>query len=80
MCGEGKQTRKVTCYKKNDEGKIEVLDDSACEGEVPEREKPCELRPCAGLDWVISEWSGVSFFSFFFIYLYIYNIILYWVQ
>ncbi|XP_074105077.1 proteoglycan-like sulfated glycoprotein papilin isoform X3 [Cotesia typhae] len=58
LCGEGKQTRKVTCYKKNDDGKIEVLDDLACEGEVPEREKPCELRPCAGLDWVVSEWSG----------------------
>jgi len=37
-----------------------VLEDGACEAEMPEREKACELRPCAGVDWVISEWSGVS--------------------
>lgn len=36
------------------------MDDSACEGQVPEREKHCELRPCEGLDWVVSEWSGVT--------------------
>lgn len=59
LCGPGKETRKVTCYKKEN-GKIQVLEDGACEGEVPEREKPCELRPCAGLDWVTSDWSGVS--------------------
>lgn len=68
LCGPGKQTRKVTCYRKVD-GKIEVLNDLACEEEVPEKEKSCELRPCAGLDWVVSEWSGVSFFSFSFFYL-----------
>lgn len=60
LCGQGKQTRKVTCFKKNEAGKIEVLENSVCEGDVPESEKPCELRPCAGLDWVVSEWSGVS--------------------
>lgn len=59
LCGPGKQTRRVTCYTKVD-GKIQVLEDEACEGDVPEREKPCELRPCAGLDWVTSDWSGVS--------------------
>ncbi|KAF3430423.1 hypothetical protein E2986_10746, partial [Frieseomelitta varia] len=57
LCGPGKQTRRVTCYKKVD-GKIQVLEDQACEEEAPEREKPCELRPCAGLDWVTSDWSG----------------------
>lgn len=62
LCGPGKQTRAVTCYKKVD-GKIEVLEDNACEGEVPEREKDCELRPCAGIDWITSEWSGVSPFK-----------------
>ncbi|XP_077270107.1 proteoglycan-like sulfated glycoprotein papilin isoform X5 [Temnothorax americanus] len=59
ICGHGKQTRAVTCYKKVD-GKIQVLEDEACETEVPEREKDCELRPCAGLDWVASEWSGCA--------------------
>ncbi|XP_011062335.1 PREDICTED: papilin [Acromyrmex echinatior] len=57
ICGPGKQTRTVTCYKKVD-GKIQVLENGACEAEMPENEKACELRPCAGLDWVTSEWSG----------------------
>ncbi|XP_034936854.1 papilin isoform X2 [Chelonus insularis] len=60
LCGKGKQTRKITCYRKNESGKIEVLPNSSCEGEMPESEKPCELRPCAGLDWVVSEWSGCN--------------------
>ncbi|XP_036145237.1 papilin isoform X3 [Monomorium pharaonis] len=57
ICGPGKQIRTVTCYKKVN-GKIQVLEDEACDTEMPEREKACELRPCAGLDWVTSEWSG----------------------
>ncbi|KAL6256089.1 hypothetical protein P5V15_013324, partial [Pogonomyrmex californicus] len=57
ICGPGKQIRAVTCYRKAN-GKIQVLEDEACEAEMPEREKSCELRPCAGLDWVTSEWSG----------------------
>lgn len=64
ICGPGKQTRVVTCYRKTD-GKIQVLEDEACETEVPEREKDCELRPCAGLDWITSEWSGVSLIMFY---------------
>ncbi|XP_031784533.1 papilin isoform X3 [Nasonia vitripennis] len=60
LCGEGKQTRKVTCYRKNEEGKVQVLEDSACQGEVPEKEKACELRPCEGVDWVVSPWSGCT--------------------
>ena len=44
-----------------------MLDDSACGGEVPEKEKTCELRPCEGVDWVVSPWSGVSFKTFAFI-------------
>ncbi|XP_043274071.1 papilin [Venturia canescens] len=60
LCGPGKQKRRVICYRKNEEtGKIEALEDSACSAEpMPEREKACENRPCAGLDWVTSEWSG----------------------
>ncbi|XP_050439361.1 papilin isoform X2 [Adelges cooleyi] len=57
LCGPGKQTRKVTCYRKVDK-KINVLNDSDCDSEKPETEKPCELRPCEGVDWVISTWSG----------------------
>nr|XP_046466549.1 papilin isoform X8 [Neodiprion pinetum] len=57
LCGQGKERRKITCYKKVD-GKIIVLPDSACPEERPESEKDCELRPCAGIDWVVSKWSG----------------------
>ncbi|XP_014217269.1 papilin isoform X2 [Copidosoma floridanum] len=60
LCGEGKQVRRVTCFKKNDQGRIQVLEDSACGSQVPERDRTCELRPCEGVDWVISPWSGCS--------------------
>jgi hypothetical protein len=59
LCGEGVQKRQVRCFRRV-EGKIEVLGDSACHEEKPEEEKPCELRPCEGVDWVVSDWSGVS--------------------
>jgi hypothetical protein len=59
LCGEGMQKRQVRCFRRV-EGKIEVLGDSACPGEKPEEDKPCELRPCEGVDWVVSDWSGVS--------------------
>lgn len=54
----------MTCYRKDAEGKIEVLDDTQCPDEKPEAEKKCNLRPCEGVDWVTTEWSGVktSFF------------------
>ncbi|XP_075221688.1 proteoglycan-like sulfated glycoprotein papilin isoform X2 [Lycorma delicatula] len=57
LCGEGKQRRKVRCYTKTDE-RIQVLGDSACPAEKPETEMVCRLRPCEGLDWIVSEWSG----------------------
>lgn len=59
LCGEGAQKRRVRCFRRV-EGKIEVLGDSACREEKPEEEKPCELRPCEGVDWIVSDWSGVS--------------------
>lgn len=58
LCGKGKQTRKVSCYRKV-EKKIVVLNDDECEAQKPNSEKKCELRPCEGVDWVTSEWSGV---------------------
>ncbi|PSN47564.1 hypothetical protein C0J52_19332 [Blattella germanica] len=57
LCGEGHQKRNVRCFRRV-EGKIEVLGDSACPIEKPEDEKPCEIRPCEGVDWVVSDWSG----------------------
>ncbi|XP_031341557.1 papilin isoform X1 [Photinus pyralis] len=59
LCGQGRETREVTCYRKVD-NRIEVLDDYECEQEEskPEGQRPCNLRPCEGLDWVTSEWSG----------------------
>ncbi len=60
LCGEGKQTRKVTCYRKETDGKITILDDSECPDEKPEDEMKCLLRPCEGVDYITSSWSGVS--------------------
>lgn len=60
MCGKGKQFRKVSCYRKVDK-KIVVLDDEECESEKPAIEKLCEVRPCEGVDWVTSAWSGVRY-------------------
>lgn len=58
LCGKGTQTRAVKCYKKEN-GKIEVLDDSECDDPRPEDSKECILRPCEGVDWITSSWSGV---------------------
>lgn len=63
LCGKGKQTRKVTCYRKVDK-KVNVLNDGECEAQKPNTEKSCELRPCEGVDWVASTWSGVRKNSF----------------
>lgn len=40
------------------------MGDSACAGDKPETEKPCHIRPCEGVDWVVTEWSGVSLKNF----------------
>lgn len=46
---------------KHEDGKIEVLDNSECEAiePKPEEERKCNVRPCEGVDWITSEWSGV---------------------
>ncbi|XP_024082550.1 papilin isoform X1 [Cimex lectularius] len=59
LCGKGKQRREVHCYKKTN-GLIEVLDKEYCAEKMPETEKSCNLRPCEGLDWITSDWSGCS--------------------
>ncbi|XP_022174083.1 papilin isoform X3 [Myzus persicae] len=57
LCGPGKQTRKVSCYRKVGK-KIIVLSDDDCDTKKPDTEKKCQLRPCEGVDWVTSAWSG----------------------
>ncbi|KPJ10062.1 Papilin, partial [Papilio machaon] len=57
LCDEGKQTRQVVCHQKIN-GKVEVFEDAMCEEEKPATEQSCMLRPCEGVDWVLSDWSG----------------------
>ncbi|XP_021693567.1 papilin isoform X5 [Aedes aegypti] len=57
LCGEGEQSRKVICYRKED-GRITVLDDSECVTDKPEEKQTCMLRPCEGVDYIASSWSG----------------------
>lgn len=59
LCGEGKQRRVVLCHQKNN-GRVELYDDSVCAGEKPATEQTCLLHPCEGVDWVLTEWTGVS--------------------
>lgn len=59
LCGEGKRHRKVSCFRKEND-RIQLLEDSDCEGEVPARSESCMKRPCEGVDWTASVWSGVS--------------------
>uniref|UniRef100_A0A182J8P5 Papilin n=1 Tax=Anopheles atroparvus TaxID=41427 RepID=A0A182J8P5_ANOAO len=57
LCGEGERTRKVTCFRKEG-GRITVLDDDQCITEKPEASEKCILRPCEGVDYVTSSWTG----------------------
>ncbi|XP_058060218.1 papilin [Anopheles bellator] len=57
LCGEGERTRKVTCYRK-EHGRITVLQDDECITEKPAPSEKCTLRPCEGVDYVTSSWSG----------------------
>ncbi|KAJ6638506.1 Papilin, partial [Pseudolycoriella hygida] len=57
LCGPGTQKRKLKCFHKVN-GKIEALDDEECIDEKPESTRECTLRPCEGVDWITSTWSG----------------------
>ncbi|XP_055618805.1 papilin isoform X1 [Toxorhynchites rutilus septentrionalis] len=57
LCGEGEQTRKVTCYRKEN-GRITVLSDEECVNDKPDIAQSCMLRPCEGVDYITSSWSG----------------------
>lgn len=58
ICGDGIKTRDVTCYKKTEEGDIEILEDSECMGNKPAIEEPCTNEtPCEPADWIISDFT-----------------------
>lgn len=60
LCGEGKQTRQVICHRREENGKITILDDVDCTDEKPAQEQECMVVPCEGVDYISSSWSGVS--------------------
>uniref|UniRef100_A0A182T0M5 ADAM_spacer1 domain-containing protein n=1 Tax=Anopheles maculatus TaxID=74869 RepID=A0A182T0M5_9DIPT len=57
LCGEGERTRKVICHRKEN-GRITVLPDDECLEEKPAVTEKCMLRPCEGVDYVTSSWTG----------------------
>ncbi|XP_055695924.1 papilin isoform X3 [Lutzomyia longipalpis] len=59
LCGDGEKKRQVRCYRKED-GKIKVLSDDECIDEKPAETETCMLRPCDGVDWITSTWSGCN--------------------
>jgi Thrombospondin type 1 domain len=60
LCGEGKQTRQVICYRKEENGRITVLDNADCQDEKPAEAQDCMVTPCEGVEYIASSWSGVS--------------------
>ncbi|GIY07736.1 papilin [Caerostris darwini] len=53
-CGPANKTRVVEC--KSDE---ETLDDSECDVEKkPSEFETCNLGPCEGVEWIVSDWSS----------------------
>ena len=59
LCGDGQKTRQVLCHRVTDTQTV-LLDSSECQVETPNATEPCFLRPCEGVDWISSPWSGVS--------------------
>lgn len=60
LCGEGKQTRQVICYRREENGRITTLDDKDCQDEKPAEEMECLTQPCEGVEFIASTWSGVG--------------------
>ncbi|XP_022252622.1 papilin-like [Limulus polyphemus] len=54
ICGNGNQTRLVTCRR----NKEEVLDSMCDPDSRPITSQSCNLGPCEGVEWILSEWSG----------------------
>ncbi|XP_022241638.1 papilin-like, partial [Limulus polyphemus] len=54
ICGNGTQTRTVTCQKDK-----EKIGDFQCDSESrPVASQTCNLGPCEGVEWIVSDWSG----------------------
>ena len=66
LCGEGERKRDVTCFRKDANGTVVVLDageeggEDECAGlDRPAETEPCEAeRPCKATEWIVSDWSG----------------------
>ncbi|XP_076354138.1 papilin-like [Tachypleus tridentatus] len=54
ICGNGNQTRQVACRR----DKEEVLDSMCDPDSRPITSQACNLGPCEGVEWILSEWSG----------------------
>ena len=51
MCGPGVQTRRVQC----------ASGATQCDQTArPAARLDCNIRPCEGAEWIVSEWQGVS--------------------
>lgn len=59
-CGTGNQTRTVECSSGGASGG-ETHDASVCDADKrPDEVQTCNLGPCEGVEWIVSEWSGVK--------------------
>ncbi|XP_035219260.1 papilin-like isoform X2 [Stegodyphus dumicola] len=55
-CGSGNQTRTVECRSKEND---EVMEESLCDlVRKPTDFQNCNLGPCEGVEWIVSDWSG----------------------
>lgn len=60
ICGPGFQRRTVQCMSRNPKDILDRLADAACNIlKKPMRTKECLLAPCEGLEWAVSDWTGV---------------------
>ncbi|KAG8186998.1 hypothetical protein JTE90_005769 [Oedothorax gibbosus] len=56
-CGTGNQTRTVECRSGGSGG--EVHEETLCSADQkPADNQLCNLGPCEGVEWIVSEWSG----------------------
>ncbi|XP_035225520.1 papilin-like isoform X3 [Stegodyphus dumicola] len=57
-CGSGNHTRTVECRSKEND---EVIEESLCDSvRKPTDFQNCNLGPCEGVEWIVSDWSGCS--------------------
>ena len=61
ICGPGSRSRRVSCYRRTEEGIIELLEDSDCPGSKPATEEDCSNEEsCEPHDWVVSDKTDCS--------------------